>query len=90
MATKMSFGNTATAICAAVAAAIAASATFSASADSVEQRIGSDATLWLDASDISTITTNASGEVTRWNSRVGSNYAKQSTHFQGVAMPYPR
>ena len=89
MATKMSFGNTATAICAAVAAAIATSATFSAFADSVEQRIGSDATLWLDASDISTITTNASGEVTRWNSRVGSNYAKQSTHYQGVAMPYP-
>ncbi len=90
MATKISFGNTAIAICAAVAAAIATSATFSAFADSVEQRIGNEATLWLDASDISTITTNASGEVTRWNSRVGSNYAKQSTHYQGVAMPYPR
>jgi len=90
MATKMSFGNTATAIGAAVAAAIATSATFSASADSVEQRIGNEAALWLDASDISTITTNASGEVTRWDSRVGSNYAKQSTHFQGGAMPYPR
>ena len=34
------------------------------------------ASFWLDASDASTITTNANGEVTRWNSRVGSNYAR--------------
>ena len=38
MATKMSFGNTATAICAAVAAAIATSATFSASAAMLTHR----------------------------------------------------
>ena len=38
MATKMSFGNTATAICAAVAAAIATSATFSASAATLTHR----------------------------------------------------
>ena len=73
-----------------VAAAISAATMPMVAHASIEQDIGNEATLWLDASDISTITTNASGEVTRWNSRVGSNYAKQSTHYQGVAMPYPR
>ena len=48
------------------------------------------AVLWLDASATGTITTNASGEVTRWNSRVGSNYARQSRHYNGSSMPYPK
>ena len=42
---------------------------------SVEAFIGGAATFWLDASAADTITTNASGEVTRWASRVGSNAA---------------
>ena len=37
--------------------------------------VTSSAIFWLDASAFSTITTNASGQVTRWNSRVGSNAA---------------
>ncbi len=52
-----------------------------------EARITAEATFWLDASDMSTITTNASGEVTQWNSRVGSNYAKQSTGY--ATLDYP-
>ncbi len=38
--------------------------------------VTSSAIFWLDASAMSTITTNASGQVTKWASRVGSNYAK--------------
>ena len=52
-----------------------------------EARITAEATFWLDASDASTITTNASGEVTQWNSRVGNNYAKQSTGY--ATLDYP-
>ena len=37
--------------------------------------VTSSAIFWLDAAAFSTITTNASGQVTRWNSRVGSNAA---------------
>ena len=51
--------------------------------------ITDDAAFWLDASDASTITTNANGEVTRWNSRVGSNYAGQSTGYNGT-LSYPK
>ncbi len=47
------------------------------------------ASFWLDASDASTITTNANGEVTRWNSRVGSNSAGQSTGYN-VTLSYPK
>ena len=55
-----------------------------------EALITAEATFWLDASDTSTITTNASGEVTRWNSRVGSNYATQGrNYFAGSAFLYP-
>ena len=38
--------------------------------------VTSEAILWLDAAMPSTLTINASGQVTRWNSRVGTNYAK--------------
>ena len=38
--------------------------------------VTSEAILWLDAAMPSTLTVNASGQVTRWDSRVGSNYAK--------------
>ena len=38
--------------------------------------VTSEAILWLDAAMPSTLTINASGQVTRWDSRVGSNYAK--------------
>ena len=55
-----------------------------------EALITAEAALWLDASDMSTITTNTSGEVTRWNSRVGSNYATQGrNYFAGSAFLYP-
>ena len=52
-----------------------------------ERSVFDDAIFWLDASDVSTITTNASGEVTQWNSRVGNNYAKQSTGY--ATLDYP-
>ncbi len=52
-----------------------------------EELITAEAAFWLDASDVSTITTNASGEVTQWNSRVGNNYAKQSTGY--ATLDYP-
>ena len=45
------------------------------------------AVFWLDASATDTITTNASGEVIRWDSRTGSNYAKQSTGY--ATLDYP-
>ena len=51
--------------------------------------IQDSASFWLDASDASTITTNANGEVTRWNSRVGSNSAGQSTGYN-VTLSYPK
>ena len=55
-----------------------------------ERSVFDDAIFWLDASDVSTITTNASGEVTRWNSRVGSNYATQGrNYYAGSAFQYP-
>lgn len=39
---------------------------------------------------MSTITTNASGEVTQWNSRVGNNYATQGrNYYAGSAFLYP-
>ena len=38
--------------------------------------VSSEAIFWLDAAYPSSITLDASGRVTRWNSRVGSNYAK--------------
>ena len=43
-----------------------------------EEFINGESKFWLDASATDTITTNANGEVTQWNSRVGSNAA--STH----------
>ena len=45
-----------------------------------EEFINGEAKFWLDASATGTITTNANGEVTRWNSRVGSNAASTLVH----------
>ena len=56
-------------------AALTAPVVVSAAA-AVPPSVTSSATFWLDASATSTITTNASGQVTKWSSRVGSNYAK--------------
>lgn len=47
--------------------------------------VSSDAILWFDAADFTTITTNTSGQITRWNSRVGS-YAASSVPS---GMSYP-
>ena len=41
--------------------------------------IANDAILWLDAADLSSIVLDASGNVTNWKSRVGTNFAKPST-----------
>ena len=41
--------------------------------------VTSDAIFWLDASDLSSIVLDASGNVTNWKSRVGANFAKPST-----------
>ena len=76
----------------AAAFAVAAGAVLPSHADeiAVPSVVTGDAIFWLDASDVSTITTNASGEVTRWNSRVGSNYATQGrNYYAGSAFLYP-
>ena len=57
-------------LAAAVVAPVAALAT------ATPPSVTSEAILWLDAAIPSTLTVNSSGQVTRWDSRVGSNYAK--------------
>ena len=63
-------------MCAAAVLGAAVFAPIAALAAVEPPSVTSSAIFWLDASAMSTITTNASGQVTQWKSRVGSNYAK--------------
>ena len=47
-----------------------------------------EAVFWLDAAAADTLSVNENGEVTSWASRVGSNYARQSSHGS-VTFGYP-
>ena len=50
--------------------------------DENEQFIGQNASFWLDAAERTTLAVNGSGQVTSWVSRVGSNYARQSSRIR--------
>ena len=68
-----------------VATAISMAPTFAATEPSF---VTDEAVFWLDAAAADTLSVNENGEVTSWVSRVGSNYARQSS-YGSVTFGYP-
>ena len=74
-------------LAASFAAALTALASFASFADAEPPAfVSTDAVFWLDASATDTLTIDENNQVTRWNSRVGSNYARTNTTY-GLALP---
>lgn len=74
-------------LAASFAAALTALASFASFADAEPPTfVSTDAVFWLDASATDTLTVDENNQVTRWNSRVGSNYARQNTSYN-LALP---
>ena len=74
-------------LAASFAAALTALASFASFADAEPPAfVSTDAVFWLDASATDTLMVDENNQVTRWNSRVGSNYARQNTSYN-LALP---
>lgn len=74
-------------LAASFAAALTALASFASFADAEPPAfVSTDAVFWLDAAATDTLTVDENNQVTRWNSRVGSNYARTNTTY-GLALP---
>ena len=74
-------------LAASFAAALTALASFASFADAEPPAfVSTDAVFWLDAAASDTLTIDENNQVTRWNSRVGSNYARTNTTY-GLALP---